>query len=595
MEKGLTTIKGLFTGDKAFSVPIYQRYYSWGEKQWDDLWSDLYYLNTDKKHYFGTILLKNTGKLIKEDLEPFETYEIIDGQQRITTILIFLREIINQLRLLNDSKLDKLLKKTEEDFLRYETIYKLQLQGDDKSFFKQYIINNQEDPVDVHTNSQKKLKEAKLFFRTQMENLDYDVASYKKFLLGLKQKINDLEIILYDVDNDSDAVLIFETVNDRGKPLTNLEKTKSFLMHMIYLSAPKNVELYLDCINERFSNIFKWFEEIKNTRRGKNLKEDDIQRYHFIIYQNLKKRLEASYKYMDVFKDIVKNMNRTDSEQTLDYVLDYTKDLEKSFHTMRDIFKYSKENEMNNLLHRIFILERIANFFPLLIALWPKYNEKELECLLKLVEIASFRLYAIGKRKTNAGLPFLYNLAFQVHYKQLKFPKIQQEFIENFIKVYEDDKGFERDLKIENFYNKISNRDKKYLLYFYEEYLQKTANENLELDIDKFLKPKYEIEHIWPNSTKKLHLSRKKEMEHENYKNKLGNLTVATKTWNAKWQDSPFETKRKYYVDSGFRLQRNLQKYPQWGLEQIETREKEIIEFALYFWKIPGINFQNEK
>ena len=590
MEKGLTTIKGLFTGDKAFSVPIYQRYYSWGEKQWDDLWSDLYYLNTNKKHYFGTILLKDTGKLIKEGLEPFDTYEIIDGQQRITTILILIKEIVNQLRTFNDASLSRLLGKIEEDYLRYESIYKLTLQGDDQSFFKQYIINNQEESIDTLTNSQKRLKDAKLFFRDKLENLNLDLKTYREFLLALKQKINDLEIILYDVDNDSDAVLIFETVNDRGKSLTNLEKTKSFLMHMVYLSAPKNVDLYLDCINERFSNIFQLFEQINNHPRGKNFKEDDIQRYHFVIYQkNLKKRLESSYKYMDEFKDFVKNLNRTDSTKTIEYVLDYTKDLEKTFHTIKRIITYPKDNKNGIWLHRIFILERIANFFPLLIAFWPKYKDEELEILLQLIEISSFRLYAIGKRKTNAGLGFLYNLSFEVHYDKLEFSEIQKEFINNFINIYEDDKGFERDLKIENFYNKISNRDKKYLFYFYEEYLEKNAKEELELDIDKFLKPKYEIEHIWPNSTKKLHLSRKKEIEHDNAKNKLGNLTIATKPWNAKWQDSPFETKRKYYEDSGFRLQRDLQKYHHWGLEQIETREKEIIEFILEFWKIPQI------
>ncbi|MBF4475940.1 DUF262 domain-containing protein [Methanobacterium formicicum] len=592
MEKGLTTIKGLFTGDKAFSVPIYQRYYSWGEKQWDDLWSDLYYLNTTKKHYFGTILLKSTGKLIKEGLEPFDTYEIIDGQQRITTILILIKEIVNQLRSLNDPNMERLLGKIEEDYLRYETIYKLTLQGDDQSFFKQYIINNQEEAIDTLTNSQKRLKNAKLFFRAKLENRNLDLESYKEFLLTLKQKINDLEIILYDVDNDSDAVLIFETVNDRGKPLTNLEKTKSFLMHMVYLSAPKNVDLYLDCINERFSNIFQLFEQINNHPRGKNLKEDDIQRYHFVIYQkNLKKRLESSYRYMDEFKEFVKNLNRTDITKTIEYVLDYTKDLEKAFHTMKEIVTFPKEKQNGLLLHRIFILERIANFFPLLIALWPKYKGKNLKSLLKMVEIASFRIYAIGKRKTNAGLRHLYNMSFEVHYDKLEFSEIQKEFIDNFIKVYEDDKSFERDLKIENFYNKISNQDKKYLFYFYEVYLQKTAKENLELDIDNFLKPKYEIEHIWPNSTKKLHLSRKKEIDHDNYKNKLGNLTVATKPWNAKWQDSPFETKRKYYKDSGFRLQRDLEKYPHWGLEQIETRENQIIKFVLDFWKIPEISY----
>jgi uncharacterized protein with ParB-like and HNH nuclease domain len=60
MERGLTVFKDLIIGDRLFQVPIYQRNYSWEEKQWDDLWNDLLYLGSDKRHYFGTLLLKTT-------------------------------------------------------------------------------------------------------------------------------------------------------------------------------------------------------------------------------------------------------------------------------------------------------------------------------------------------------------------------------------------------------------------------------------------------------------------------------------------------------------------------------------------------------
>lgn len=595
MEKGLTTLKGLFVGDNVFRVPIYQRYYSWGEKQWDDLWSDFFYLNPLKKHYFGTILLKSTGQIINENLEPFDGYEIIDGQQRVTTIIILIREIVNQLKSLNNPKLEKRLEKIESDYLRYETVYKLELQGDDNNFFKEYIINNEEYPADALTNSQKRLKKAKIFFRKKLEDLYTENSSnYKDYLLELKHKIDNLEIILYDVDNDSDAVLIFETVNDRGKPLTNLEKTKSFLMHIVYLSSPKNTELYLDSINHSFSKIFRWFEEIKTSKRGKNLNEDDIQRYHFIIFQrNLKNRMEASNNYIEPLKEKIKELNRTDSIKSLNYVLEYTKDLEKAFYIMKEIITYANDDKIGHFLHRIFVLDRVANFFPLLIAIWLKYyptNNNKITPLLKLIEIASFRLYAIGKRKTNAGGSFLYKLAFEVHRETIDEIEIQKSIIDNLIKVYADDRGFERDLKVENFYTKVSNRDKKYLLYYYNNHLQNEAKEIVEFSLDKILDPYYEIEHIWPNSTKKLHLSKKKELEHDNSKHKLGNLTIATHPWNAQWQDSPFETKKKYYEDSVLRVQKELKNYKKWDLEEILIREHKIIEFAMNKWKIPKIN-----
>jgi len=273
MERGLTNLKDLVIGDRTFQIPIYQRNYSWEQKHWDDLWNDLVYLKSDKRHYFGTLLLRKAKEHKKSGLKSFEVHEIIDGQQRIATVSILLREIISQLEGINNEGIDEELKRLNEDYLRYKDVYKLELLGNDKEFFREYIINNIEFPDEILTPSQKRLRGAKSFFRKNLEELKTTLPSdeFKDFLLELKQKIDNMEIIRYEVENDADAVLIFETVNDRGKPLTNLEKTKSFLMHAIYLSAPEEPDGYLNQVNNSFSNIFRWFEEIIDTERGRNL------------------------------------------------------------------------------------------------------------------------------------------------------------------------------------------------------------------------------------------------------------------------------------------------------------------------------------
>jgi len=97
MEKGVYRFRELVTQRVCFQVPRYQRYYSWDEKQWEDLWNDLYYLEPDKVHYFGTVILKDKGTQEKISGLWFEEFEIVDGQQRIATIFILLREIITQL------------------------------------------------------------------------------------------------------------------------------------------------------------------------------------------------------------------------------------------------------------------------------------------------------------------------------------------------------------------------------------------------------------------------------------------------------------------------------------------------------------------
>lgn len=590
MEKGLTLLKHLIIGDRIFQIPIFQRNYSWEEKHWDDLWNDLVYLSANKKHYFGTLLLKKSGMDKKSGLKSYEVYEIIDGQQRIATVLILLREIISQLERINDADIREELEKLKGDYLKYRNIYKLELLGSDEEFFRKYIIHDEEYPDEILTPSQRRIKDAKSFFREKIEELKKASTphEFRDFLLGFKEKIDNMEIIRYDVENDADAVLIFETVNDRGKPLTNLEKTKSFIMHIIYLSTPEELEDYLNRINESFSNVFKWYEEIKDTERGRNLKEDDIQRYHFVIYETeAEKRREISHQYLSFLKDKIRRFYREDEKESLNYSLSYTKDLEKAFFSLKEIITFKEENRTGDLLREIFTLERVANFFPLLIATWIRFrNEKEkIESILNLIEAFAFKVYAIGRRRADTGESWLYDLAHRVHKKNLNYSEIEKT-LKEIILYYENDRSFERDLKVENFYDRVANRDIKYLLFEYENFLRKQSREPLDIRLKDILTDKFEIEHIWARDSSKLNLSKALEEIHEQCKDKLGNLTIASKSWNSKWGNKSFNTKKKEYQNSVLRIQKELSDFKKWDKEHIERRESQLIKFAIERWKI---------
>ena len=589
MERGLGTLNSLVIGDRIFRIPVYQRHYSWDRKQWEDLWNDLMYLKSGKKHYFGTLLLKSSGKRKTTGVKTFDVYEIIDGQQRITTALIFLKEILLQLDAISDEDLKNDLEKLKEDYLKYRDVYKLELLGDDEEFFRRSIIDDEKYPDEILTPSQKRLMEAKLYFREKLGELKTTLTldKFKSLLLGLKQKIDDMEIIRYEVENDADAVLIFETVNDRGKPLTNLEKTKSFLMHAIYLSAPEEIEGYLRQTNESFFDVYRWIEEIKGTRRGRNLGEDDIQRYHFIIYETeAKGSRDISHEYLDFLKERVRQLYRTDEKQCLKYVLKYTKDLRKAFYALKEIITFQGENRIGKLIKKLFILERVANFYPLLIATWIRFrDEKEkMEGILSLIETIAFRVYAIGRRRADTGESWVYNLAYKVHSENLGYDEIIEE-LRSLIRYYEDDTDFKRDLKVENFYSRVSTRDKKYLLFEHEKFLRQKGLEPLDIKLDDILTLDFEIEHIWASDPSNLKLSEVMKETHEKYKDRLGNLTLASKSWNSSWGNKPFDIKKKEYRNSNLRVQRDLSDFAEWGKDQIEERESGIIEFASERWK----------
>lgn len=588
MEKGIVRFKDLIIGDRIFQIPIYQRYYSWDNKQLEDLWDDLLYINPTKKHYFGTILMKKASEK-KHGLKTYEIYDVIDGQQRITTVLILLREILLFLKDLKDGTTKKELKKLEEDYLKYGTIYKLELQKDDSIFFRQYVIDDNKYPDETLTPSQRRLKDAKFFFETKLKEIrKLDTDGFGVFLIQLLDKIGNLEVIRYPVENDPEAARIFETVNDRGKQLTNLEKTKSFLMQMVYYTTPEetgDVISHLRQINESFSRIYRDFEEISNTLRGKNLFEDDIQRYHFIIYES--SEVKKSYEYLDLLKKKIREIYRRDKNECLIYVLEYTKDLEKAFFALKEIITYIKDDEIGRILNKIYILRVVANFYPLLIASWirDKKEKEKMKELFNIIEIISFRIYSIGKKRSDTGIGSIYKLAYNVHRGDLK----HIELIKNLMKMiieYQNTKDFKINLTTDNFYDRIYSTEIKYLLFEYEKFLRKKAKEPLDINLNDILSEKFEIEHVWARDPSKLNLSKDLIDIHEQYKDKLGNLTIASKSWNAKWKNSPFADKKGEYKDSNLRVQRELSEFSDWGKMQIENREEQIVNFASERWMV---------
>ncbi|HDZ8894326.1 TPA: DUF262 domain-containing protein [Aeromonas dhakensis] len=89
---------GIIKGDNQYIVPIYQRDYSWEPNNWDDLWLDIENNRANKnKHYMGSIVL-----VARENKQ----YEIIDGQQRLTTLTILILSIIDTIKSLIDKKID---------------------------------------------------------------------------------------------------------------------------------------------------------------------------------------------------------------------------------------------------------------------------------------------------------------------------------------------------------------------------------------------------------------------------------------------------------------------------------------------------------
>jgi len=586
MDNGQKTLIGLFNSDRNFIIPKYQRTYAWEKKQLSDFLEDIHNLSNDKKrsYFLGTVLFEE-----KDSLNSYEQIEIVDGQQRITTIVIFMKCLIQ----LYESILDDMSKtKLTNKFLKDEYYHRLQVIDIDDDFFKTYIIGNKK-PIEnsFSTPSQKRLWFAKQFFKNQLEN---KVKQFSIEILGTYiNKIKSSKILTYSVNNPEEATLIFETTNDRGKSLTNLEKTKSFLMYQTYLSVEKPDE-YIKSIHDKFRNIYLSLDKIDN-----RLKEDAVLQYHFIGFENwrVNKKVKEYQKYMNRLKEKVNSLSNNHNDTNIrDYIKEYTFEVKESFSRFLSVLE-----DKNSYLRDVFILGRVGNFYPLInkALSYDKSDKTEnFYKVIQLIEQYSFRVYAINNKKSNKGQSAMFTLArdfkgdFQGLINTLK-NKIQSDCPQN---------DFERKLASSHFYKEVRKGDQNYLFWKYENYLRtnfqpKVSNMSETEFLNDDTKLKLTIEHITAqkgiNGLKFTDIS-SEEFE-EKHIHSIGNLTIDPKSSNSSKGKNIWDDKNKRYFEKApFKTQLELSEYVdvnvvEWNEKSIEKRGKDIIDFAIKYWNPDNI------
>ena len=291
--EGKSNIKSLFIEDRYFEVPNYQRSYAWGDKQLKDFIDDFSHIENFQNYYYGTILLQQ-----QENSD--DSYDIVDGQQRLTTLIIFVSCLAARYEELERQEIaDEIRKK----YVKYKTNFILKLQDQDDGFFKAYILTDEDDKAVKKTPAQANLLRAKNFFKRELSVFDLPKCN------EIYRHIQLANCLVYSVNNRKEAAMIFETTNDRGKVLTNLEKTKSFLMYKASASLKKSDSL-LNTIQQSFFDIYATYEALKACKRF-SLDESSIQQYMFIAYENWvnrknyhgQKTYKAYQHYMTELKD----------------------------------------------------------------------------------------------------------------------------------------------------------------------------------------------------------------------------------------------------------------------------------------------------
>lgn len=610
MESGKKSLEELTTAG-VFHVPEYQRYYSWTEPEWDDLWTDLYTLPPDKQHYFGTIIIQkteetetggSTGGYGSSKEKPVNL--LIDGQQRLTSLALLVRSMTERLEELapetgHEEEILDDVEEMRETLLVENNIYQLQLLDEEDNKYLEWLLTGH-DVHDPERPSQRKMIEAKDFFDEQLAELTaspdvnpLDVASKLK---QLWETILELELMVYVVDaaNPEKATLIFDSVNDRGRSLSTFDKTKSFLMRMAYLAANESeAQATIRRIRQSFGEMYNDHQTMLESPYVSDISDDAVQRYHFISFFDWSNSDEYSDPtFLTELKEHIRELRQEDPEACLEYIQQYTNSLERGFNALSKVLDRTDDDEISNLIDRIHKLRHATKFYPLLLKAWPNLDEEGRLQLLKAIETYIFRVYSIGNRRSHTGESSVYVRTRNI--SEASPADVWVSKVANLMKRYESDSQFRRSLSASDLYSKASSQDLRYLFYFYNEHRAEEKGERGGPTLSEAMSNEYTVEHIWAQSPGELPLEDSgdypsPDARYEANIHRLGNLTLASRPWNSKWGNADFEIKRdEGYVESKLWVQWDIQdKYDEWSVENIEQREEELIEFVLKKWATP--------
>lgn len=312
---------------KIFRIPDYQRGYAWQLEQIKDLWEDLINLQDDRYHYAGVLTLERiTRENINEDDNEYwlvadhnyTLYQVIDGQQRLTTFILFFQSLIDFAKQLPGS--DQLndneffitgtlsIKDLTESYLfkenplgaRYRT-YKFGYTADNPSHdYLRYRIFSEAGAGEVdETFYTLNLSNAKRYFFDQFQAL-YQQEGLPGIARTFEKLTTRLMLNEYIIEDNFDVFVAFETMNNRGKKLSGLELLKN---RLIYLSALfNNDELGEDGrrnLREGINSAWKEVYHQLGKKRTRPLNDDDFLRAHWIMYFKYSRETSRAYlKYL---------------------------------------------------------------------------------------------------------------------------------------------------------------------------------------------------------------------------------------------------------------------------------------------------------
>lgn len=543
--KQAENIKQLFTDCESIRIPPYQRAYSWEDKQCLQFLEDLLEQN-GKKYYLGQFLFES---------EQNNLY-VIDGQQRLTTTILFLSAI---------AKIKKKRALYFEDILdKYLTdIFKTI--SDDQIIFKKVTQKHLISSIDdTETISQKRIIAAFLFFENELSKLDNTNLSL------IQETLENAVISTFFITNKVEAAQVFEYQNNRGKELSRFEVIKAYLMHQIYIHSTDNNQSNNDIIEvqSNISKIYRYIEAVEGY-----FSENELLDNYCYLFFNIDGNIAAIKKHLN------------EEANKINWIKLFFENFVEIAHSAKSIVTNKSKIEISNL----FFVGNEVNWKLTLLTVFYKGDVDSIifNRILKLLEVLCFKL-KLGDYRTD----------YLPSYSKKYFNSINNYDIND---LYSDikeatEKGFKWYWNGENRFKELINNYFDYQTWHYESNIIKFVlwqyENSLRLKnrsgalLDKELYDSYTIEHITPQNPKDKTYS---DEFKQNYLHLVGNLALLTKSQNSQFGNKSFKKKNELFQDTALSSYTDIRSKKNWTEVEITERHSLISIFAKQYFNIENL------
>jgi hypothetical protein len=423
------------------------------------------------------------------------------------------------------------------------------------------------------THSGARLKEAMEYMAKRM----HDEKSTAE-LIRWMELVESAVVTTFEVCSKEQATQIFAFQNDRGKDLSNLEKLKAYLMHVVYVHSPSSIQTEsIKDVERKFSDIYQLTEKIKS------LKEDQVLAYHLAAF------LWWDSNPVNVLKKELKT--KGDGLERVDWIRDFCANLVESFQNVTKVEDLKDGGTQHErLIGDVLYLNAPASW-PLLLKVM-HFHAHELSCLvgiLRLMEITLFKLQFMKGKSTNR-LPNIAN-SYQVANLEELEVTLKHVSQHGFQEWWDFNGEFRRFLEGTYHYD---NRTR-YMLWKYENHLRASKHGVHHLSLQEYLNETEghnldgSIEHIMPKNPATLVHT---EAYIRDYLHNLGNLVLMTRGRNSSVNNKlPIEKANSLEYSTPYLSQQAVLKTIRergWSEAEITERKKLIVDFALKNWVVTG-------